>query len=415
MPDTVGDRFLALLFQSAPAARNCPGLSDRDFLRIGILRVISQSASGRDFLQHVAGIHDLPVATSTYFDALGSARRLEMASLTEANLAAAVVAALRQSDDRLAGIAELAGREVWAGDGHVVEHACHDARTLHSDDTMRYVGVNTIYMQDLRTGVVRPLDLCCGAEHEVRILQRRNIGALKMGGGKGAIVVYDSASVDFGLWHRMRRGSGVYVVSRWKSNLRPIATEELEFDADDPRNDGVLRDERVEMKDHGKFRRIAYRDPETNADHVFATSDMKLPPGVVALLYRLRWDLEKSFDEFENKLEEDKAWGGSAEAKKAQTLFIAMSHNLMLLFLRNLADREGIRERKLDEKHRKALERRALECREWGGRVDAWIAGFRRATQCSLQFIRWLRHQLVRGTSYSQSLAQLRPLMEKYI
>ncbi len=55
---------------------------------------------------------------------------------------------------------------------------------------------------------------------------------------------------------------------------------------------------------------------------LYATSDMKLPPGVVALLYRLRWDLEKTFDEFENKLQENKAWACGDEAKRAQALFI---------------------------------------------------------------------------------------------
>ncbi len=187
-------------------------------------------------------------------------RRLEMLRLSEANLCEAVVAELRRGDDRLAGIAELAGREVWAGDGHFIEHACHDARILHSDDTMRYTALNTIYMKDLRTGAVRPLELCCGSEHEVRVLQRLNIGELRMGGGKGAILVYDSASVDFGLWYRMRQGSGVYVVSRWKSNLRPVASEPLTVDHSDPRNDGILSDERVEWTGHGKFRKITYRE-----------------------------------------------------------------------------------------------------------------------------------------------------------
>jgi hypothetical protein len=280
---------------------------------------------------------------------------------------------------------------------------------------MRYQSVNTIYMLDLRSGAVRPLDLCSGAEHEVRILQRSNIGALKMGGGKGAIVVYDSAGVDFGLWYRMRQGSGVYVISRWKSNLRPVTSEPLQWDRTDARNDGITNDERVEIDGHGKFRRITYRDTETGAVHVFATSDMKLPPGVVALLYRLRWDLEKRFDQFENKQAERKAWGTSLEAKKVQCLFIAMSHNLMLLFQRKMAADEGIVDRKLDRKHAKTMERRKRECERRGNHINTWAAGFRRATQCSLQFLRWLRQQLVLKTSYRPSLGVLRPLMEAYI
>jgi hypothetical protein len=414
-PDTVENRFFAPLSAAIASERSGQRFSDGEFVRAGILRVAAQSVSGRDFLQLSHGIHDLPIASSTYFDALNSGRRLEMLRLSEANLCEAVVAELRRGDDRLAGIAELAGREVWAGDGHFIEHACHDARILHSDGTMRYTALNTIYMKDLRTGAVRPLELCCGSEHEVRVLQRLNIGELRMGGGKGALLVYDSASVDFGLWYRMRQGSGVYVVSRWKSNLRPVASEPLAVDHSDPRNDGILSDERVEWTGHGKFRKITYRDPESGAIHEYATSDMKLPPGVVALLYRLRWDLEKTFDEFENKLQENKAWACGDEAKRAQALFIAMFHNLMLVFLRRLADEEAIEDTKLDRKHRKALERRRKECGQWGGYINTWAAAFRRATQCSLQFIRWLRHQFIRKTSYRQSLTQLRPLMESYL
>jgi hypothetical protein len=155
-PDTVENRFFAPLSAAIASERSGQRFSDGEFVRAGILRVAAQSVSGRDFLQLSHGIHDLPIASSTYFDALNSGRRLEMLRLSEANLCEAVVAELRRGDDRLAGIAELAGREVWAGDGHFIEHACHDARILHSDGTMRYTALNTIYMKDLRTGVVLP-------------------------------------------------------------------------------------------------------------------------------------------------------------------------------------------------------------------------------------------------------------------
>ena len=32
-------------------SRECPGISDSDFLRLGFLRTLSQARSGRDFLQ----------------------------------------------------------------------------------------------------------------------------------------------------------------------------------------------------------------------------------------------------------------------------------------------------------------------------------------------------------------------------
>ena len=143
---SVEERFLAPLFSAIQTRRECGTLCDSDFLLAGVLRVASQCISGRDFLQHCRGYHEMRIPSSTYFDALNSNRRLEMVRQTEGNLADLAVAQLRRTGDRLAEIDEVAGREVWAGDGHSIEHACHDARTLHSDDTMRYTAVNTVYI-----------------------------------------------------------------------------------------------------------------------------------------------------------------------------------------------------------------------------------------------------------------------------
>ena len=69
----------------------------------------------------------------------------------------------------------------------------------------------------------------------------------------------------------------------------------------------------------GQLRRVRYQDPETHEIHTFLTSEYTLPPGIIALLFRLRWDIEKSFDEFENKLAEKKAWATSKTAKTIQS------------------------------------------------------------------------------------------------
>ncbi|MHB1310037.1 MAG: transposase [Limisphaerales bacterium] len=41
----------------------------------------------------------------------------------------------------------------------------------------------------------------------------------------------------------------------------------------------------------------------------------EVPPGVLAELYRRRWELEKVFDEVKNKLREQKAWASSQEVR----------------------------------------------------------------------------------------------------
>ena len=42
--------------------------------------------------------------------------------------------------------------------------------------------------------------------------------------------------------------------------------------------------------------------PETSSDY---------PPGLIVFLYRRRWDLEKVYDQFKNKLNEKKSWASS--------------------------------------------------------------------------------------------------------
>ena len=57
------------------------------------------------------------------------------------------------------------------------------------------------------------------------------------------------------------------------------------FDREDPRNAGVIADEQVgpgggsgEM-----FRRITYIDPVTGTQYVYITTEMTLPPGILAV------------------------------------------------------------------------------------------------------------------------------------
>jgi len=57
------------------------------------------------------------------------------------------------------------------------------------------------------------------------------------------------------------------------------------------------------------------------------TSDHAIPPGLIAYLYKMRWDIEKVFDEVKVKCSEKKSWGSSPQTKEAQAHFICMAHN----------------------------------------------------------------------------------------
>ena len=94
------------------------------------------------------------------------------------------------------------------------------------------------------------------------------------------------------------------------------------------------------------MRRITYRDPETGREFSFMTSEFTVPPGLFAFICKLRWDIEKAFDEKEG-------------ARRAA---------------------------------RMALAGRVASAA--GRRTNPLVAGCARATGRSLQFIRWLRYCL---------------------
>jgi IS4 transposase len=84
-------------------------------------------------------------------------------------------------------------------------------------------------------------------------------------------------------------------------------------------------------------RRVTYRDPVSGKLFEFITTVFDVPAGVIASLYKRRWDIEKVFDELKNKLNESKAWATSPTAKKMQAHFLCLAHNLLELLTRRLA------------------------------------------------------------------------------
>ena len=103
--------------------RDCPGIPDRDFVRLGFQRNLSQVRSGRDFLQQQREVFDTEIQRSSFFDSLHSRRRLDF--LAEVSWQLYVRGRQSQPNDLLEAFPELRGRRVWAGDGHKIEHAAH--------------------------------------------------------------------------------------------------------------------------------------------------------------------------------------------------------------------------------------------------------------------------------------------------
>jgi len=139
--------------------------------------------------------------------------------------------------------------------------------------------------------------------------------------------------------------------------LEPIG--ENAWDQADPRNAGVLADELVATSQGVSVRRVRYHCVLRGEEFSFLTSEGTLPPGVIAHLYRLRWEIEKTFDELKNKLGETKAWASSANAKTMQAHFLCLAHNLMILCEAELARVHGVRNEAELKRRAQRLEKEA--------------------------------------------------------
>lgn len=396
------------------ARRHCPEFSDDDYIESGVGRVIADVQSGRDWVQRLQMWMNSRLSVSNFFHSLRSPRRLRyLLEVTEA-VRLPMDRPVPAAFDPLAAHAELKDFAVYASDGHYEKAACHAARTPDDKEAC-----GSFFSINLRSHSLSLLDIARPArkrEHDMTALKRLGSTALRMGEPTGVkvIQVYDPAGIDYAQWHRWK-AKGVYIISREKSSSTAEVVGNRPWDRADPRNIGVLSDDLVGVFCGVLLRRVRYRDPATDTEYSFITSEMTLPPGLIAFLYKLRWDIEKIFDEKKNKLQEKKAWAKTPVARCQQALFLCLAHNLMLLFERCLQSEDGITDDKVQNKRKQRAERLVAQMESRGASPNVLVQQCTRATQRSLQFIRWLRHHLFLPTPYPEALALLRPLMKQYL
>ena len=380
---------IAGLASQSSHARACPDFSDDDYLQCGLLRVLESSTSGRAFLQeHGARLNNSP-SQANYFATLHSPRRGAVVADVNNDLR---IMANQTLPDRLAGMAELAAYEVFAVDGHWHKAATHDPR--HHGVKM---SVGHFYSLNLRTHTLRQLAVGEGAhEHDLSVLKRLTPRGLRQEVPKGrrSLMIYDRAGIDFDYWKRCRHECAIYFLSRTKSHTVLSWEERRKWDAADPRNRGVQEDMQVKTRDGHSLRLICYVDPVAGKAYEFLTNEPDLPPGVLAELYRRRWDVEKVFDELKNKLGEKKAWATSAEAKQTQAHFLTITHNLLLLYEQALAVRHEVQNHAEDQRRSERLKEHQQLARKNGQLLSTLVSRVLSATQRSVKFIRWLREAL---------------------
>ena len=395
------------LVQHCNHKRKCNTLTDQEWIETGLLRILSQEPSGRAFLQKLFDVGRAVVKRSLFFETLKSNRRLKLCREVSLSLYEEM-RANNQRTDPFEQFGSLGEYDIYAGDGHYHAAAVHDEKKSGKKHPTQH-----FYSADLRTHALRHLTLADTSgvrkrEHDTRALKRLDIETLRQGAPKGRKVVYvwDRAGIDFLQWFKWKHAGGIYFISREKKNMELMAIAELPYDNEDPINAGVQSYQMIGCSGVSMCR-VVYECPVSGETYGFVTSLSNLPPGLIAYLYKSRWDIEKIFDQMKNKLAEKKAWATSFTAKNMQAQFICIAHNLMLI-LEQCLRKQGIENTIEDNRRRKRLDKALASTRIKRVKLPTFLTTPRRPTQLSVKFIRWLRNNLYANTSWVEALGSLR-------
>lgn len=424
---TVREQFFDPLMQALGCASerkpDCPRLSDEEYLKLGCDRVISESRSGRDFLQNRHEVVDNSLPRATFFYSLSSERRLRLVRECSFEVFCRGANWLDgYGRDFLEMMPELKDRAVFAADGHQIKHACHALR----DPKGRLVPPKSLYVLCLHTCLLYNLAPVQGDgsyAHEMPVFRRRMPSFLRSLSERTkksgpSIWVLDAAYVDHEFWGELRLLDyyGGRFVMPLKDDAEPDPYRDLPFDREAEINQGVLRFQEVGFEKGPTMRLIDYQDPETGKRYRFLTTIDDLSPGAIAYLYRLRWRIEKVYDTFKNQLFESKQWTTSTAGQELHGHFVALAYNLLTLFRDLLELEHGIGEEKLETKRQRYLDKRQSEAAQNGRQVHPVDFQTVTVVQLSAQFIRCLRNYLLtREVLFSETIDIFAQRMHRYL
>ena len=392
---------------------DCPVISDIDYLMMGITRCIESEQSGNGFLQYYRKENGQKVEVGHFFEAIKSKRRLT--NITSVNHLLGEYMK-RNVTDELASIDELKKWQIFAADGHYHQAALFDAKTKADTSAKEPSKTPTghFFRINMRNHYLDYLDLAQPkdgkkSEHDMKMLKRQNLEDLRTHAIKGQKVLYvwDKACIDYGFWMKAKSQKGIYFSTLEKSNssAKTIRTH-TEIDYTDKRNDGIYSDEIVATSGGYELRRIIYTNPADGNRYSYLTNDLSLPAWVHVLVYKHRWDIEKTFDTFKTKLNEKRSWASSITAKKTHALFLCLTHNLMLIQEEHFRHNEGLSD-KIEEKKKQIREKTRVTGSAKKYKDNFINTFFQRASQRTFRYVRWLRNSLRFQVSYEESLIDL--------
>lgn len=407
---SLDEALFSPLFNALAAAqgrRQCPGLSDETWLKAGVDRVLRDERSGRGFLQGYVDQHDIDIGRSTFFASLKSQRRCDL--LGEVLDGTSPMVAETTRYDPFAGVSCLENYIAYAADGTYLEAATHDERK----DGAKWATGHFFYA-DLRSHAMGHLTVADTdnnkkKEHDMHAIKRLGPNALRLGAPVGTRVIWawDKAGIDIQEWAKAKR-HGVYLISRLKENMDNTPQGYYKWDREDDINAGVCEDYQISVSGCA-VRCVQYQEPATGKEFHFITLNTDLPPGVIAALYKARWDIEKAFDEIKRKMGERKSWASSSTAKTIHARFLCLTHNLVLMLERMVEFREGVVNEKENER-REARKRAGIATAAASGRSFSSLVLrlLSRATQRTVIFLRWVKHAIIRPDRWESVLDRLR-------
>lgn len=412
-----------MLNQSLRLSRNtrsCSRHSDLEMLEMGVCRTLSKAVSGRDFLQQYDEVNNKAISRDHYFDALRSKRRAAMCTDVAEEWFRICKSVLDWADvDYLANFTELDALKVLAVDGHQVAHACHDPKRGKGEKA-RYTSANELYSLDLRSGLISasaPVAWSGSKNHEIPAFRQLLNSHPHL--SVPEIHVGDRAYLDNNFWGKQAQSETPrYLVTRTKVDMRPIISGLIPFDRNDPVNIGVSRVRTVGFNNCiGTWYIVDFTDPETQESFEFLTTfplaSPKNRPGTIAYLYKLRWRIEKVFDNFKNDFLEKKAWATGQHALVIQSTFSAMTYNLLRM-TEALLKLRGVTDEKVKDKYKKALEKRKAAATQKGGFLHPLEELMPRMARLSSQFIRTFRNLFHSTRTLIQLLHRFRATMMSY-
>lgn len=166
---------------------------------------------------------------------------------------------------------------------------------------------------DLRGSIPTFVCITDGSVHDVNILDDLPIEA-------GACYVVDRGYLDYRRLHRIHE-HGAFFITRAKSNTRWQRLYSRPVDRSTGlRCDQTIRLTGVKADEHypDLLRRVKFYDEETKNTYVFLTNNFHFTALQIAMLYKLRWQVELFFKWMKGHLKIRVFWGESENAVRTQ-------------------------------------------------------------------------------------------------